>query len=242
VRRIAAIAVAITALTVPAAAQTCPAPLRNAQRLVLVTARDMATSAANVELFERTSPAEGWRRAGQLGAARIGTAGMAWGYPYRALARAGEPVKREGDRRAPAGVYRIGRSFGFAASPRPGYLQLTAQTLCVDDVASPAYNRITSRARVGAGVHGEAMRASARYRRGLLVDYPTNAAARAGSCIFVHVWKSASSSTNGCVALSEDRVVTLQDFAASGAVIAILPRDGLRRMSACLPGVAASAR
>lgn len=241
-RRIAVIAVAIAALTAPATAQTCPVPLRNAHRLVLVTAHGMTTSAANVELFERTSLGERWRSAGRLGAARIGTAGMGWGYPYRALARAGEPLKREGDRRAPAGIYRIGRSFGFAASPRPGYLQLTAQTLCVDDAASPAYNTITSRTRVGAKVHGEAMRASARYRRGLLVDYPTNAAARAGSCIFVHVWKSPSSSTNGCVALSEDRVATLQDFAASGAVIAILPRDGIRRMSACLPGVAAPAR
>lgn len=224
------------------AAPNCPAPLRSAHRLVLVTAHGMASSAAHVEVFERTLPNNRWRLAGRLGAARIGSAGMAWGGPFRRLARDGEPIKVEGDRRAPAGVYRIGRSFGFAASPRPGYLQITGQTFCVSDPASPAYNTITSRAAVGPAVRGEMMRRIGHYRRGLVVDYPTNAAGRAGSCIFIHVWRSPSSSTNGCVALPEARVAALQDFATAGAVIAILPQTAIGRLSACLPGIASSTR
>ena len=62
------------------------------------------------------------------------------------------------------------------------------------------------------------------YRRGLLVDYPTDAERQAGSCIFIHVWRSPTTGTAGCVAVPEPRVEALQDFSAGGAVLAILPR------------------
>ena len=239
-RSTAVIAIAALLPLCPAAAigQTCPAPLGTAHRLALVIADGLQTSTARLRLFRRDSPGEPWRPVGTPWPARIGNAGMAWGYRFRGLARAGEPVKLEGDRRTPAGVYRIGRSFGFAASPRPGYLRLRPQTLCVNDVTSPAYNSITTRAAVGPHVRGEMMRAVSHYRWGLLVDYPSNAAARAGSCIFIHVWRSPANGTSGCVALSAQRVEALQDFAAAGAVIAILPEQALGRLSACLPGAA----
>jgi L,D-peptidoglycan transpeptidase YkuD (ErfK/YbiS/YcfS/YnhG family) len=75
------------------------------------------------------------------------------------------------------------------------------------------------------------------YRRGLVVDYPTDAKANAGSCIFIHVWRSPVTGTAGCVALPEARVQAVQDFSAEGAVIAILPRPALSRLGGCLPTV-----
>ena len=65
------------------------------------------------------------------------------------------------------------------------------------------------------------------YRRGLVVDYPTDARKMAGSCIFIHVWRSPTTGTAGCVAMPEPRVEALQDFAADGAVIAVLPQAAL---------------
>jgi L,D-peptidoglycan transpeptidase YkuD (ErfK/YbiS/YcfS/YnhG family) len=73
------------------------------------------------------------------------------------------------------------------------------------------------------------------YRRGLLVNYPTDAGKRAGSCIFIHVWRSPTTGTAGCVSMPEPRVEALQDFAANGAVVAILPRAALDRMPGCVP-------
>ncbi len=73
------------------------------------------------------------------------------------------------------------------------------------------------------------------YRRGLLVDYPTDARRQAGSCIFIHVWRSPTTGTAGCVAVPEPRVEALQDFAEGGAVLAILPRGALDRLKGCLP-------
>jgi L,D-peptidoglycan transpeptidase YkuD (ErfK/YbiS/YcfS/YnhG family) len=231
-------------LVPPAAlAQSCPTPLAEAKRLVLVTAETMKVTAATLQMFERAAPREPWRALGGAEPALVGKAGMAWSYFFRDLRRGSEPVKVEGDKRAPAGVYRIGPSFGIVPSSRPGHLQVTKDMVCVDDVTSPAYNTITSRAQIGSKIHAENMgRALPMYRRGLLVDYPTDAKARAGSCIFIHVWKSPTIGTAGCVSLPEARVEVLQDFSAPGAVLAILPRAALGRLPDCLPAINPSRR
>jgi L,D-peptidoglycan transpeptidase YkuD (ErfK/YbiS/YcfS/YnhG family) len=223
-------------LLVPPAAhgQSCPEPLASARRLVLVTAKDMTTSAASIQRFERGSPNGSWRSAGGPQSALIGRNGMAWAHAFRALAQRGEPIKVDGDKRVPAGFYRIGASFGFGASGRPNYLQVGEGTVCVDEPASPAYNTITTRAKVGWQVHGENMWRVPAYRHGLLVDYPTDRKSRAGSCIFIHVRLPDAKGTAGCVAVPEPQVVELQDFAEPGAVLAVLP-DQARGRLGCLP-------
>ena len=228
---------AATAYSVAAArAQSCPAPLADAKRLVLVTAPSMNDMAATMRLYERASANEAWRALGATEPATVGKAGMGWSQFFLKLARRGEPIKVEGDKRTPAGIYPIGKSFGILASSRADYLHVTPDTICVHDLSSPAYNTIASRARVGPAVGAENMsRILPMYRRGLLVDYPTDARKQAGSCIFIHVWRSPTTGTAGCVAVSEPRVEALQDFAAGGGVLAILPRGALDRLSGCLP-------
>jgi L,D-peptidoglycan transpeptidase YkuD (ErfK/YbiS/YcfS/YnhG family) len=216
-------------------AQSCPQPLASAHRLVLVTADDMNGAAARLQRFARANISAPWRPDGAPMSALAGRNGMAWGYPYRAFARLGEPMKAEGDRRAPAGIYAIGRPFGFAPSSRPGYLPIRDGMVCVNDVRSGAYNTIVSRAEIGPQVHGENMARVPDYRRGLLVDYPSHRGARGGSCIFIHLWMPNRTGTGGCVALPEPQLVKLQDFAQAGAVLAIVPRGALDRFRGCLP-------
>jgi L,D-peptidoglycan transpeptidase YkuD (ErfK/YbiS/YcfS/YnhG family) len=228
---------ALTTITtrIPAA-ESCPAPVSNAQRLILVTAETMSTSTAAIQLFDRSSANAPWRPSLSAMPAVVGLAGMAWGAGFQHLARAGEPLKVEGDYRTPAGIYRLGASFGFAPSGRSGYLHIGADTVCVNDTSSPAYNTVTSRAVVGPKVRAEKMSRVALYRRGIVIDYPTDRAAKAGSCIFIHVWREAGRGTEGCVALPEDAVGALQDLADEKTVIAILPRSALGRYAGCLPG------
>jgi D-alanyl-D-alanine dipeptidase len=238
--RSAAVAATIIAVCVcfskPSFAQSCPAPLANATRLVLVTTPTMRDKQASLRLYDRTSPGDVWRPRGSIEPAVIGKAGMAWSRFWAQLARGKEPIKVDGDKRAPAGIYPIGRSFGILESSRANYLHVTPDTICVDDPSSPAYNSIASRARVGPKVHAENMsQVLPMYRRGLLVNYPTDAKRKAGSCIFIHVWNSSSTGTAGCVALPEARVEALQDFAEGGAVLAILPRQALGRLTGCIP-------
>ncbi len=223
----------------PAFAQTCPEPLEGARRLVLVTAATMSAYDATAQLFERATAADAWRPLGPAEPAVLGSSWMAWGFGYHHLRKDGEPTKVEGDKRTPAGFYAIGRSFGSAPSPQSGYIQIKNDTVCVDDPTSPAYNTITSRVIVGSRVHVENMHTNPRYRRGLVVNYPTNVATRAGSCIFIHVQRSPISPPLGCVALPEARVAALQEFAEPGAVLAVLPKAALGRLSGCLPPIAA---
>ena len=79
----------------------------------------------------------------------IGRAGMGWSSFFIRLARRGEPIKVEGDKRAPAGIYPIGRSFGILASSRPNYLQVTPDTICVHDpvIAGLQHHRLARSAR-----------------------------------------------------------------------------------------------
>jgi len=234
----AAMAVAIASSTAAAQAQlqACPAPLAAARRLVLVTARTMSDTSAEMRLYERASPAEPWRAVAPSEPALLGKAGMGWSHFFRRFARANEPLKVEHDKRAPAGIYPIGRSFGILPSSRPDHIPVTSDTVCVDEPASPQYNTITSRKLIGPQVSAENMsRALPMYRRGLVVDYPTDRKAQAGSCIFIHVWRSPTTGTAGCVALPEHRVEALQEFASGGAVIAILPQQAVGRFAGCLP-------
>jgi D-alanyl-D-alanine dipeptidase len=223
--------------------QPCPAALAAANRLALVTVPAFASSSGTLRLYERTQADTAWRLLHPAEPVVLGIRGVAWGDAFRDLARKGEPVKREGDGRTPAGVFAIGRPFGFAPASLRDYLPIKPETVCVNDPASAAYNTITARKSVGEGVSAENMRASALYRRGLVVNIPTNAAARAGSCIFIHIWRGPRNGTAGCVALPEERVAALQDFAAGHpSVLAIVPDMARDRFADCLPAIDAPAR
>jgi L,D-peptidoglycan transpeptidase YkuD (ErfK/YbiS/YcfS/YnhG family) len=219
----------------PALAATCPAPLAQAKRLVLVATQSMDTALATLQLFARRSPDLPWKRVGAAEPAVVGKAGLGWGYPFLDVKDGEEPQKVEGDNRTPAGFFRIGASFGFAPSRRPGHIELKAgETVCVEDPSSPLYNTITKRSDIGA-VEADDMRSSPLYRSGLFVDYPSDRATQRGSCILIHIWSAPDRGTAGCVGLPEARVEALQDFSRAGAVIAILPATACDRFAGCLP-------
>jgi len=222
-------------LPLTASAHTCPEPLASARKPVLVTPETWTSSTADVQRFSRASPKDAWIPESGPVSALVGLKGVGWSVTLRRLAQAGEPVKQEGDARAPAGFFKIGRSFGFAPSSLSHYLQIEPDTVCVSDPRSPAYNTITSRTAIGPDTRAENMRNVSLYRRGLLVEYPTDANKRGGSCIFIHIRRPGAHGTSGCVAVPETDLEHLQNFAASGAVLAILPKPALARFAGCLP-------
>jgi D-alanyl-D-alanine dipeptidase len=226
---------AATAMLVSPVYANCPVPIAGASRLVLVTTRSMDTELATLQLFTRRSADKHWKRVGAAEPAVVGKAGLGWGYPFLDFKEGEEPEKIEGDKRTPAGFFRIGASFGFAPSRRPGYIELkSGETVCVEDPSSPFYNTITKRSEIGS-VEADDMRSSPLYRSGLFVDYPSDRATRRGSCILIHIWSAPDMGTAGCVGLPEERVRVLQDFSRAGAVLAVLPETALDRFPGCLP-------
>lgn len=220
------------------AVDECAEPLAGATRLLLVTTPAMDGPVATLRTFERVAPGDEWQPVSPPEPAVVGSAGLAWGWNFAALAMPGEPVKTEGDRRTPAGFYRMGATFGFdERSDRPGHIALERDRhVCVDDPASPHYNRIVSRAEAGANTSAEEMRDVAVYRHGAVIDYPTNREGKSGSCIFLHIWDGEGTGTAGCVALPEARVIAIQDWVLpEKTVIAVIPATAAGRLSHCLP-------
>ena len=227
----------------PALAQSCPPPLNEALRLVLVTTPDMDSSKARLQLFTRSAADAPWTPATAGEPVMVGKKGLAWGFAFLAYKREGEAEKVEGDKRTPAGFFKLGPSFGFAASKRDGYIKVEpGETVCVEDPASPHYNTITKRSRLAPETKADNMRDTSLFRNGLFVDYPSDRATRRGSCIFIHVWKTPDTKTSGCVALPEPRVKALQKFSEAGAVLGVLPETAAERFSGCLPVTASPAQ
>lgn len=217
-------------------AASCPA-LDGALRLIRVSTADMNTAVALLETFERPSTDAPWQPVGALREAVVGLKGLAWGGPWRHLAREGEPLKQEGDKRSPAGLYALGAPFGFEPSSEAGYLQLvTDQHICVEDVRSELYGQIVSRTAIAPGIKFDQMRAEPLYRAGLVVDYPPDRERKAGSCIFIHVWRKPGQGTAGCVAMDEANVTEIRAWASAlPTAIAILPSGATERFAGCLP-------
>ena len=119
VRRMAAVVAVVIAATAhsttPARAQSCPAPLADATAAGAGHRRNHERYGCDHAALRARIGRESWRALGAAEPALIGRGGMGWSQFFIQLARRGEPIKVEGDKRAPAGIYPIGRSFGIVA-------------------------------------------------------------------------------------------------------------------------------
>lgn len=142
----------------------------------------------------------------------VGRDGLAWGQGIHPLTEAEQPRKREGDGKAPAGIFYVRRAFGYAAPEdvpwiRLPYRRITPETLCIDDPASASYNRILDSAGIEPDWKSrEAMlREDDLYRLGAVIEHNADPVLPgAGSCIFLHRWRGPASPTEGCTALSAE--------------------------------------
>ena len=213
-----------------------------ARQLVLVTTSGWDATAGSLRRYERDG--DGWEQVGASTPVVLGRAGSAWGLGLHPV-QLGGPVKKEGDGRAPAGVFRIGPAFGYpeSANTTLPYLPMGATHYCMDVPASPLYNRIVDADIVGkAAVQGstEPMRldihnnGDQRYKSGFVIEHNARAAPGAGSCIFAHLWKSSASTTAGCTAMDEAAMHELLAWLRDDAepVFVLLPQAEYRRVQA----------
>ena len=181
---------------------------QQSRQLVLVTTPDWNSNHGTLRTYERI--AGEWRQVDAAAPVRIGRAGAAWGLGLHP-AQPGMQ-KREGDGRAPAGVFAIGTAFGYADSARTAlpYAAMQASHYCIDVNESPLYNRIVDANVVGTeAIKGstEPMRrdlhadGDQRYRLGFVIEHNIEARPAGGSCIFAHLWKSPTDATAGCTAM-----------------------------------------
>jgi L,D-peptidoglycan transpeptidase YkuD (ErfK/YbiS/YcfS/YnhG family) len=201
--------------------------LARSTQMILVTTSDWNAVEGLMRRYERATEHEDWRPVGDPISIVVGRNGLAWGIGVvptdnAQVRSASDPVKREGDGRAPAGVFALGTAFGYASEPLQGlkmpYLNLTPSIECVDDPGSKHYNRLVDRSVVVPDWNSsEHMRnAGEAYRWGVVIDHngtltgDTNAPEPGGgSCVFLHIWHSHDQGTAGCTAMSQTELGTL---------------------------------
>ncbi|HST59184.1 MAG TPA: L,D-transpeptidase family protein [Longimicrobium sp.] len=234
------IPIALAAAAHGRAAPDGPAPLRaeadSALQVIVSTTADWDSVGATLQRYERDAVGRPWRRVGAPIQANVGRSGLGWGTGLHASHPAEGPAKREGDGRAPAGVYRLSSAFGYAAPAevpwiRLPYVQATPSTECVDDLRSAYYNRRVDRDTIPApdwSSHEEMRRPDDLYEWGVWVDHNSAPPAPGGgSCIFLHVWAGPGAPTSGCTAMAEAdlRAVLAWLDPRARPVLVQLPRD-----------------
>ena len=179
-------------------------------QLLLCLASDWDASLGCLQRFER-QPAGGWLAQGSALPVSLGRAGLAWGRGLHP-ALPGR-TKREGDGRAPAGIFAISALFGDAAPDSPfaraaklPYLHASANLKAIDDPASVHYNRIVDQSAIAQPDWAsceDMLRGDSRYAVGAVVGHNiAPVLPGAGSCIFLHVWAGSGVATAGCTAMS----------------------------------------
>lgn len=226
---LAGLAVAVGAAANGGDAAGCEANLaaaidvpRQTRQLITVAAPRLRTTSASLRLWRRDGDC--WLRAGGPWTARVGWNGISQN-------------RREGDGTTPAGVFAIGAvMYGNAANPgvRYRYRRLVCGDWWNEDPRSPTYNSF-QHVRCGAkppfrtttpGLWQE-QRA---YRHFAVVEFNMRpVVAGRGSGIFLHA--KTGNSTNGCVSLPPDKLVTALRWLRPAARprIAIGTASSLRR-------------
>lgn len=189
-----------------------PVP-KECRQVLLVRSRTWKTPTGTLERYERDDSLQ-WRRVGEATPVNIGRSGMGWGRGLHPADQSG-PVKREGDGRAPAGVFSLALAFGAADGLPPEakgfpYLHTSSTTYCVEDVRSKYYNQIIDANEVKATAWerwSEMQRADGLFRWGVVVrQNGPDTKTGAGSCVFLHIWRGFRQPTAGCTAMSPEQI------------------------------------
>lgn len=197
-------------MSTESASASPPALLERATQCLVVLAKDWSSKGGELHLLDRSSTKQPWTMVSAPRSVSLGRGGLAPGVGWPGLPAPAGLQKTEGDDRSPAGLFALGRAFGFAASPptpRYSYLPLTRTLEAIDDPRSRYYNQIVDVAQTPERdwQGSEKMRSIPTYRRGLIIEYNTrNPQPGRGSCIFFHCWKSPHEPTSGCTGMAED--------------------------------------
>lgn len=230
---IAAAAAALAAL--PCA----PAPASAPRQMVVSVAPDWNAQRGHMRLFDLSESGR-WVPASPHIPVLFGKNGLAWG---RGLASGTTPplFKTEGDGRAPAGIFRIGKIYtpdpalpGGADYP---FVRIGARDAWIDDVESPLYNQHVvipdprnpppwfEKQRMKVGDFAYRWLVEIRHNRDDIVR-------GAGSAIFFHIRRGVTRPTHGCTTMAEEDLAAMIRWLRADAapVYALLPAREYREL------------
>jgi L,D-peptidoglycan transpeptidase YkuD (ErfK/YbiS/YcfS/YnhG family) len=185
------------------------------QQLVVAIAPDVNSHNGALQLYHRDSSGQ-WHADDQPWPVLFGSHGLAWGSGLQPEQKG--PKKREGDRRSPAGRFRIGFAFGPDKSLPPGahnwpYQMVTEHDAWIDDPKLPHYNHLIT---VKPGEEQPWFQKEKikpldpAYHWCILIEYNyPDAVPGAGSAIFFHIRRGLDVPTSGCTTMSAEKIEKL---------------------------------
>jgi len=184
-------------------------------QLIVSIAPSWQDTRGTLIFLDRTE--DGWRPASPVFPVLYGKHGLAWGRGVPGTEERGIQ-KREGDGRAPAGLFTLGTIYGDDPALPEGadypYHQVTARDAWIDDPKHPRYNQ---HVQIDDPAHPPAWFEKHRMRVGdpafrWRVEIRHNAeppVAGAGSVIFFHIRRGPERRTAGCTVMARDDLLTM---------------------------------
>src|ERR1051326_8343954 len=206
---------------------------KDCSQLIVAIAPDWNSTDGKLQLFERAHGKD-WAALAPPIPVLLGKNGLAWGTGISGQNESGLR-KKERDGRAPAGIFAIGKVFGYDAKLPSGgdypYHQVTEGDIWSDDPRSPNYNRhiVIDPKNPPDNYTHEKMR-SGDFAYHWLVEIRHNSDPPVpgdGSAIFFHIRRGVNRATTGCTTMAERELIqTVTWFrAARHPCYVLLPED-----------------
>jgi len=182
--------------------------ISNTKQLIVVTTQDWSTPNGTLQRYEKKDKV--WYTVGNAIEIKQGRNGLGWGIGLHDIPKGAQHIKKEGDGKAPAGIFSLKQAFGyFPFEVEYPYAVYKSTDHCVDDINSKLYNKIVDSTKVAVDYKSkEHMRFPKNYYKyGIVVNHnhidEEGAVKGAGSCIFIHIKKVP---TAGCTVMNESEM------------------------------------
>lgn len=181
----------------------------NAEQLIVVVTQSWNDNHAILYRFEKLQ--DSWNLVSHGDSVSIGKTGLAWGIGLHKNLSEG-PIKMEGDKKSPAGIFELGNIYGWDEQAPEGvtypYNNISSLTRCVDDPHSSVYNTIVEETAKKDWNSAERMKIND-YRYLIVVKHNPDNIPGKGSCIFLHL---NNTPTVGCTAMNDNVMLTLMHW------------------------------
>jgi len=177
-------------------------------QLILISSNGWNDNQASLQRYEKID--KKWHKVGKKLSIHIGRNGFGWGIGLHKIPKNAKYIKKEGDGKSPAGVFRLLWAFGYApfdiSYPYKVYHRYDH---CVDDINSKYYNSIVDSRNIDIDYKSKEYMKFAKnyYKYGIVVDHNSfgslHSVRGAGSCIFVHI---KDKPTAGCSVMNESQM------------------------------------
>ncbi|RLA66423.1 MAG: hypothetical protein DRQ78_04255 [Epsilonproteobacteria bacterium] len=182
--------------------------MSDTKQLLVVTTQNWSTPNGTLQRYEKT--AYEWQKVGKAIDIKLGRNGLGWGIGLHSIPKGAKYIKKEGDGKAPAGIFSLKQAFGYDPfKVNYPYEVYKSTDHCVDDVNSKLYNKIVKSQKITQDYKSfEHMKFEKDYYKyGIVVNHnyidEKGAKKGAGSCIFMHIKKIP---TAGCTVMSENEI------------------------------------